>query len=188
MFLKTVCELTLRVLWRFTGLLETGFLALDCTRVTSQEACFLQRATVVLAIDFVQCTSDTQANGTGLAGWSATVNQSDDVVGAFELEYTEWVVNFLLVQFVREVRVEFTAVDLPGTSTWNQADASDGAFATTNGLTGLGQCRTFGRFFSSYGGIRFRGVAGQLLVLSDLIDVFSHGFSLNSGPTGQPGR
>src|SRR5690625_4335378 len=82
MLLKTVGELTLRVLWRFTGLLETGFLALNCTCITSQEACFLQRAAVVLAINFVECTSDTQANGTGLTGWSATVNQSDDVIGA----------------------------------------------------------------------------------------------------------
>src|SRR5699024_130565 len=135
MFLKTVGELTLRVLWRLTGLLETGFLPLNCTSVTSQEACFLQRAAVVLAIDFVQCTSDTQANGTGLTGWSATVNQSDDVIGAFELKYAEGVVDFLLVQFVREVRVKFATVDFPGTGTWDQADASNSAFATTDGLT-----------------------------------------------------
>src|SRR5690625_3476846 len=82
-FEKTWSELTLRVLWRFTGLLEAGLLALDCTSVTSEEACFFERAAVVLAIDFVQSTSNTQLDGSGLAGGAATVYQSDDVVCAF---------------------------------------------------------------------------------------------------------
>src|SRR5690625_110868 len=96
-------DLTLRVLWSFTSFLEPSFLPFDCTSVTSQEAGFLQRAAVVLAIDFVQRTSDAQADGAGLTGWAATVNERDDVVGAFEVQNTEWVVDFLLVQFVREV-------------------------------------------------------------------------------------
>src|SRR5699024_3621481 len=125
----------LRVLWRFTGLLETGFLALDCTRVTSQEACFLQRAAVVLAIDFVECTSNAQANSTGLTGWSATVDESDDVIGAFELKYAEGDVDLLLVQFVRALRVKCATVDFPGTGSWDQADVSNGAFARTDVLT-----------------------------------------------------
>src|SRR5699024_12540778 len=98
-------------------------------------SCLLHSGMVVRAIDFVECTSNAQANSTGVTGWSATVEESDDVIGAFELKYAEEVVDFLLVQFVQEVRVKFATVDFPGTGTWDQADASNGAFATTDGLT-----------------------------------------------------
>ena len=101
--LKTVGELTLRVLWRFTSLLETSLLAFYGAGIASQEACFFQRATIILAVNFVECTGNAQAHGAGLAGRSTTVNQRNDVVCAVKLENTKWIVNFLLVQFIREV-------------------------------------------------------------------------------------
>src|SRR5699024_5249510 len=188
--LRTVGELTLRVLRSLTGLLEAGFLPLYRASIASEEACFFQRSTVIFAINLVERTCNAEAYGTGLAGWSATVHESDDVVCAGQLKNTEWVVDFLLVQFVREVSVEVATIDFPWTGTWDQADTGDGALATTNSLTRLGQWWSFGHFFGDGGIGRFRGVAGQLLVLSDLIDVFSYGFSLNleCDPTGQPDR
>src|SRR5699024_10093067 len=134
------------------GLLEAGFLPLYRASIASEEACFFQRSTVIFAINLVERTCNAEAYGTGLAGWSTTVHESDDVVCAGQLKNTERVVDFLLMQF--------------------------------------GQVWSFCRLFGDGGIARLRGVAVQLLVLSDLIDVFSHGFSLNleCDPTGQPDR
>ena len=112
-------RLTLGELRSLACLLKTSLLTLDDACVTGQVASLLQCGAVVLAVDLVQCTSDTQAQSTCLAGGATTVDACDDVVCALKLEELEGLVDVLLVQLVGEVVVQATAVDGPvaGTGT-----------------------------------------------------------------------
>src|SRR5579859_1502036 len=80
------CDLALAVLRRLAGLLETGLLALDGTRVTRQEAGLLQRRAVRVDVGLVQGAGDTETQGVGLAGDAATVDTGDDVVTTVQLQ------------------------------------------------------------------------------------------------------
>src|SRR5690625_5870898 len=74
----------LGVLGRLTGLLQSGLLALNGTRVAGEETGLLQGRAVVLFVNRVQRAGNTQAQRTGLAGVTATGDQRDDVEATFE--------------------------------------------------------------------------------------------------------
>ena len=57
------------------------------------------------------------------------MDTGDDVVGAFEIKDLEGLVDVLLVQLVREVVVQRTAVDGPLAGAGNNADACNGFLA-----------------------------------------------------------
>jgi hypothetical protein len=59
-------------------------------------------------------------NAPRLAGGTATVDPGDDVEPAFEFGHPDTVVHQLLVHLVREVGLERTTVDLPGSTTGYQ--------------------------------------------------------------------
>ena len=164
-------DLALRVLRCLAGLLQTGLLTLDDTGVAGQEAGLLQGRTVVLAVNLVQRAGDAQAQRTGLAGGAATVDACNDVVSAIQIKQLERIVDFLLVQLVREVVSQFAAVDGPVAGTGNDAHAGNSFLAAANSGTGNGQ----GRAFLGNGlrclGAAFRGVAGE--VLASVVQLFS---------------
>ena len=94
--LKPFCKiyilrnLTLRELRCTTCLVQTSLLAFHNASVAGQEASLLQSNTVCIAIDGIQCTSNTQANSASLAGGAAAVNEDYDVELTFKLEQHDW--------------------------------------------------------------------------------------------------
>src|SRR5690606_35501754 len=107
---------------------------------------------------------DTEAQGTGLAGVAAARDARDDVVGALEVQHLERVVDQLLVQLVREVVLESTAVDRDRAGAGDDAHAGDGLLAAADGCAGdvqhrtgsrLGRCSLRGR-----GRVVLRGFGG----------------------------
>ena len=71
------------------------------------------------------------------------MDAGDDVVGAFEIQDLEGLVDVLLVQLVREVVVQRAAVDGPLAGTRYNADTGNGFLAAANCGAGDGQCRAF---------------------------------------------
>src|SRR3954452_10409038 len=122
----------LRELRRLASLLETGLLALGDAGVTAEEAGLLEGRAVVLGVDLVQRTGDGEAQSAGLAGGAAAGDLRDHVVAADQVEDLERVVDQLLVQLVREVVRELTAVDRDGAAARDQADAGDGLLAAAD--------------------------------------------------------
>src|SRR5690625_5129783 len=91
----------LGVLGRLTGLLQSGLLALNGTRVAGEETGLLQGRAVVLFVNRVQCAGNTQAQRTGLAGVTATGDERDDVEATFDVQDGEGILHHLLVHLVR---------------------------------------------------------------------------------------
>ena len=99
-------SITLAVLRRLAGLLQTSLLALDDAGVTGEQAGLLQRRPVGLDVDGVQAAGHAEAQRAGLTGDATAVDAGDDVEAALELQGGERLVDDLLVQLVREVGVE----------------------------------------------------------------------------------
>src|SRR5699024_4506267 len=70
----------------------------------------------------------------GLTGWATAVDGNLHVELAFTVQQGQWQQDVLLVQLVREVIVQATAVDDDFTGTSDHAYASNCALTTTNGL------------------------------------------------------
>src|SRR6478672_6807592 len=157
-------DLALGVLLSLACLLETGLLTLDDAGVTGEVAGLLQGGAVVLDVDLVQRTGDAEAKRTGLAGGATAVDAGNDVVGAFEIEDLEGLVDVLLVQLVREVVVQLAAVDGPLAGARHNANACNGFLAAANSCAGDGQCRTFLLRRRCIRSSAFRGVAGQVFL------------------------
>src|SRR5690606_4881687 len=113
--------------------------------VTREEAGLLERGAVVLHVDAVERTGDAETQSAGLARVAATRDAGDDVVRALEVQHLERVVDQLLVQLVREVVLERTAVDRDASRAGDQTHAGDGLLATTDGCAGDVQHRTGSR-------------------------------------------
>ena len=94
---------------------------------------FLSVGAVVLAVDLVERTRDREAQRAGLARGAAAGDLGDHVVRADELEHLERVVDELLVQLVREVVRELTAVDRDAAGAGDEAHAGDGLLAAADG-------------------------------------------------------
>src|SRR5688500_3705902 len=156
-------DLALGVLLSLAGLLETGLLTLDDAGVTGEVAGLLQRGAVVLDVDLVQRTGDAETQCTGLAGGATAVDAGNDVVGAFEIEDLEGLVDVLLVQLVREVVVQLAAVDGPLAGARHNADACNGFLAAANRCVVNGQCQAL-LLLGSLSSAAFRGVAGQVFL------------------------
>ena len=114
-------RLTLGELRSLACLLKTSLLTLNDACVTGQVASLLQCGAVVLAVDLVQCTSDTQAQSTCLAGGATTVDACDDVVCALKLEELEGLVDVLLA--IPSLLLSLTVIILLGFGTLNAAVA-----------------------------------------------------------------
>jgi hypothetical protein len=89
----------------------------------------------------VGCGAGAEAQGACLAGDAAAVDAGDDVVGAFEIKDLEGLVDVLLVQLVREVVVQCTAVDGPLAGARHNANACNGFLTAANSCAGNGQGR-----------------------------------------------
>lgn len=96
--------------------MQTNLLALDSTGVVGEEANLLENA-AFLRVEFVQGMSDSQTQNTGLTGWATTADVGLDIELAPALDQNQRVLNFLLMQFVREVILKFVTVtnNLAGT-------------------------------------------------------------------------
>src|SRR5690625_5362813 len=128
----------LGVLRRLAGLLEPGLLALDDARVTREETGLLQGRTVVVHVELVERTCHAETNRAGLAGGAAAGDADDHVEAALQVEGGQRIVDLLLVQLVREVRLEVTAVDGPLAGAGDQTDTGDGALAAAGAVAGGG--------------------------------------------------
>src|SRR5690606_13969709 len=82
----------------------------------------------------------------------------DDVVRTLKVQHLERVVDQLLVQLVREVVLEGTAVDRDGAGAGDQTHAGDGLLATTDGSAGDVENRTGSRLGRNCLGARGRVV------------------------------
>src|SRR5699024_3381390 len=69
-----------------------------------------------------------------LTGWATAVDGNLHVELAFTVQQGQWQQDVLLVQLVREVVVQATAIDDDFTGTRDHAYASNCALTTTNGL------------------------------------------------------
>src|SRR5699024_7169698 len=126
-------RLTLGVLRSTTCLVQTSLLTLNCTCVTGQQASLLQGSAVSWVVN-VQCTGNSQTQCAGLTGWATAVDGNLHVELAFTVQQGQWQQDVLLVQLVREVVVQATAIDDDFTGTRDHAYASNCALTTTNGL------------------------------------------------------
>ena len=66
--------------------MQTSLLALHDAGVAGQEAGLLQGGAIRITIDGVERTGHAEADGAGLAGGAAAVNEDDSVELAFELD------------------------------------------------------------------------------------------------------
>ena len=94
-------KLTLGELRGATCLVQTSLLALHDASVAGQEASLLQGGAVGITIDGVQSAGNAEADGAGLAGGAAAVNEDDSVELAFELEQNDRGVDLTLQQLGR---------------------------------------------------------------------------------------
>src|SRR3712207_3177024 len=123
----------LRELRSLAGLLEAGLLALLDPGVAAEEARLLEARSVVLEVDLVQRTRDSEAQRTGLARGAAAGDAGDHVVAAEQVEHLERVVDELLVELVREVVLERAAVHGEAAAAGDDAHAGDGLLAAADG-------------------------------------------------------
>src|SRR5215207_4044165 len=125
----------LGVLGSLAGLLEPVLLALLDPRVPGEEAGLLESRAVV-RLDLDEGAGDGQAQGAGLTGDAAALEQTDDVVLLGLLEGHERLTDELLVHLVREVLLEGAAVELELAGAGEQPHPDDGLLAATDGLDG----------------------------------------------------
>src|SRR5215218_1736560 len=164
----------LAVLRRLAGLLETGLLTLGRASVAGQQTGLLERRTVGVEVDRVEATRHTEAEGAGLAGDATAVDARDDVEPVVQPEGRERLVDDLLVELVREVRLQRAAVDPPDAGARDDPDAGDGLLATAGGRAGGDR----GRAGVDGGGRRggLAGVGDALVVgLEGLLDLGAPG-------------
>src|SRR6478735_11724297 len=192
--MRGICSIgrsALRVLRRLARLLETSLLALDDAGVTGEQAGLLERRAVGLDVDRVEAAGHAETQRAGLTGDATAVDAGDHVEAALQLEVRERLVHDLLVQLVREVRVQVATVDGPLAGTRNDPDAGDGLLAAAGGGS-RGDGRRAGRGVS--GRSALRAVGNALLVdLIGLLDLsgVSHVHSNSLGArriTGRSGR
>src|SRR5215213_4580848 len=151
----------LAVLRSLAGLLQAGLLALDDTGVPREQAGLLERGAVRVEVDRVQRTGHAEAQGAGLTGDSTAVDAGDHVEATDQVGGHERLVDDLLVQLVREVRVQRTAVDGPLAAPRHQPDAGNGLLPTAGGRGGC-DGRRAGR---SVVGRRALGAVGDALLV-----------------------
>ena len=130
-------KLTLGELRGATCLVQTSLLALHDASVAGQEASLLQGGAVGITIDGVQSAGNAEADGAGLAGGAAAVNEDDSVELAFELEQNDRGVDLTLQQLGGEVLLQSAAVDGPLAVTRNQTDTGDSLLAATGAVARL---------------------------------------------------
>src|SRR6185437_219988 len=156
-------RLTLGVLRRLTGLLETGLLALLDPRVPGQEAGSLERGATV-GVDKDQRPGDTQAQRARLAGDAAAGDPADHVELLLGAQGDERLVDELLVHLVREVLVERPVVDLPLAGAGGDAHPRDGLLAPSGAQRVAGDDGLARRGGGPLGGVAgLRGVLRQRL-------------------------
>ena len=125
--------LTLAELEALTGLGLTGFLTLDHTRVTHEEA-FLLEGGAILDVVLAEGAGDSHTEGLGLAGDAATVEVGFDIPFAFGVSHGESLVDDVLQRTGGEILLIVAAVDLDLTVTGGHIDAGDGGLSSTNGV------------------------------------------------------
>jgi hypothetical protein len=132
------CGSTLGVLRSLTGLLQTVLLGLLLAVVTGQEACLLQRRTL-LGVKLGEGSGNAQTERTGLARNAAAVHGDVDVELISGFEGSEWLGGLHTEQFGWEVVGDVTAIDRYLAAAVAQANTGYGPLTTTGGLNqGLG--------------------------------------------------
>ena len=152
-------KLTLGELRGATCLVQTSLLALHDASVAGQEASLLQGGAVGITIDGVQSAGNAEADGAGLAGGAAAVNEDDSVELAFELEQNDRGVDLTLQQLGGEVLLQSAAVDGPLAVTRNQTDTGDSLLAATGAVARLNRGGAGASASVGLGGVR-----GELLL------------------------
>ena len=159
-------KLTLGELRGATCLVQTSLLALHDASVAGQEASLLQGGAVRITIDSVQSAGNAEADGAGLAGGAATVNEDDSVELAFELEQNDRGVDLTLQQLGGEVLLQSAAVDGPLAVTRNQTDTGDSLLAATGAVARLNRGGA-----GASASVGLGGVVGELLFGLDNLGV-----------------
>src|SRR5690606_24215511 len=116
------------------GLLEAVLLPLLHPGVTGEEAGLLQRRAVHLDVEGRQRTGEAHAQRAGLAGHATAVDPGDDVELALRTERHQRLVDHLLVDLVREVRVRRAAVEDPLAGARPDADTGDRLLAAARAV------------------------------------------------------
>ena len=150
-------KLTLGELRGATCLVQTSLLALHDASVAGQEASLLQGGAVGITIDGVQSAGNAEADGAGLAGGAAAVNEDDSVELAFELEQNDRGVDLTLQQLGREVLFQGATIDGPLAGARNQANTGDGFLTTTGAVA-----RSDGGSTGASASVGLGGVRGEL--------------------------
>ena len=152
--------------------MQTSLLAFHDAGVAGQEASLLQGGAVGITIDGVQSAGNAEADGAGLAGGAAAVNEDDSVELAFELEQNDRGVDLTLQQLGREVLLQSAAVDGPLAVTRNQTDTGDSLLTTTGAVA-----RSDGGSTGASASVGLGGLRGELLFGLEnrgVVGVFSH--------------
>src|SRR5690606_30469461 len=134
-------NLPLAVLRSLAGLLEAVLLPLHDAGVTGEEAGLLQRRTVDLGVQRGEGAGQAQPDRTGLAGDPTAVNADEDIESPLGTEHGERLVDEVLVDLVREVRLERTAVDGPLPGARLDANPGHGLLAAAGAVRGAGDDR-----------------------------------------------
>ena len=152
--------------------MQTGLLALHDAGVAGQEASLLQGSAVGIAVDGVERASHAEADGAGLAGGAAAVDEHDGVELAFELQQHDRGVDLTLQQLGGEILLQSAAVDGPLAGTGNQTHAGDGFLAAAGAVA-----RLDGGSARAGAGVGLGGVVGEFLfgfLNRGVLGVFSH--------------
>ena len=121
---------------------------------------------VGITIDGVQSAGNAEADGAGLAGGAAAVNEDDSVELAFELEQNDRGVDLTLQQLGGEVLLQSAAVDGPLAVTRNQTDTGDSLLAATGAVARLNRGGA-----GASASVGLGGVVGELLFGLDNLGV-----------------
>ena len=158
-------KLTLRELEVLASLLATELLAFDSTRVTRHQS-FLLESGLVFRVVRNERASDSQADGTHLAGNSATVGVDFDIPFACVVENGKRKVRDHVLDIGMEIFLEIATIDGALAGTRLQDNCSDGVLATTRATVDLFRFCGSNSFIlrPRNRALRFRGVGPRAAV------------------------